>query len=311
MAAESASTMLLDIFRRADKNDDGSLSKDEFCKFFSDDVMTRDELEAMFTKIDKDKSDDISPEELTEHFGTLFSEFDGVFDSLSKFSSSYSTVLAKSFETDVQSEEHFAMRFLVTELAKHLEQVSQPLEAAQVQMIRAAVSARPGKMPFQDFQDGSGQLSATRQAKRAAHASENAAAAGSTLEAQVSRLAALVDGLSTKANLGTAEISRRGDTESSVLVHSAMDVQDDQLESFREALTRYAGALNACESCKHVRVLYEDESVDCYEIWTSQEALEVFRRSSEYKAFLHASVESLERPMAYKTMDVPGEWFAL
>ena len=43
--------------------DDGSLSLDEFCKFFSDDVMTREELEAMFSKIDKDKSEDISPEE--------------------------------------------------------------------------------------------------------------------------------------------------------------------------------------------------------------------------------------------------------
>jgi len=293
----------------ADKNDDGSLSLDEFCKFFSDDVMTREELEAMFSKIDKDKSEDISPEELTAHFGAVFAEFEDVFKALSTFSSSYSSVLAKSFEADVTSEKHFAMRFLVTELAKHLEQVSQPLEAAQVQMVRAAVSARPGKMPFQDFQNSSGHLSATRQAKRAAQASESAEAAGNTLEAQVSRLAKLVDGLSTRANLGTAEISHRKDSQNAILVHSAMEVHDEQLESFRGALTRYAGALNACEECKHVRVLYEDEAVDCYEIWSSAEALEGFRRAAECKAFLHASVESLEKPMAYKTMEVPGEWF--
>ena len=221
---------------------------------------------------------------LTAHFGGVFAEFEDVFKALSTFSSSYSSVLAKSFEADVASEKHFAMRFLVTELAKHLEQVSQPLEAAQVQMVRAAVSARPGKMPFQDFQNSSGQLSATRRAKRAAQASESAEAAGNTLEAQVSRLAKLVDGLSTRANLGTAEISHRKDSENAVLVHSAMEVQDDQLESFRGALTRYAGALNACEECKHVRVLYEDEAVDCYEIWSSTEALEGFRRAAECKA---------------------------
>lgn len=176
-------------------------------------------------------------------------------------------------------------------------------------MVRAAAAARPGQMPFQDFQDTAGNLSVSRQAKRAAKVSQSAADAGNTLEAQVSRLAKLVDGLSMKANLGTAEISRRGDSETSVVVHAAMEVQDDQLENFREALTRYAGALNACSDCKHVRVLYEDESVDLYEIWVSHAALQGFRRAPEYKAFLHASVESLEKPMAYNTMNVPGEWF--
>lgn len=127
----------------------------------------------------------------------------------------------------------------------------------------------------------------------------------------MSRLASLVDALSAKANLGSAEISRKDSTYTSVVVHASMEVQDDQLETFREVLTRYAGALNAVDGNLHVRVLYEDESIDIYEIWSNQEQLDSFRLSSEYKSFLHACVECLEKPMAYNTMDVPGEWFSV
>ncbi|MBN3317914.1 NECA2 protein, partial [Atractosteus spatula] len=49
-------SVILDIFRRADKNDDGKLSLDEFQAFFSDGTLNEEELEKLFHTIDSDNT---------------------------------------------------------------------------------------------------------------------------------------------------------------------------------------------------------------------------------------------------------------
>ncbi|RXM33053.1 N-terminal EF-hand calcium-binding protein 2 [Acipenser ruthenus] len=49
-------SVILDIFRRADKNDDGKLSLDEFQAFFSDGTLNEEELEKLFHSIDSDNT---------------------------------------------------------------------------------------------------------------------------------------------------------------------------------------------------------------------------------------------------------------
>jgi Ca2+-binding EF-hand superfamily protein len=45
-----------DVFRRADKNDDGALTLEEFKDFFTDGILSDEELERLFHEIDVDKS---------------------------------------------------------------------------------------------------------------------------------------------------------------------------------------------------------------------------------------------------------------
>uniref|UniRef100_A0A3Q2PPL1 EF-hand domain-containing protein n=1 Tax=Fundulus heteroclitus TaxID=8078 RepID=A0A3Q2PPL1_FUNHE len=45
-------TIFHDIFRRADKNDDGKLSFDEFNAYFADGILTTEELQELFYSID-------------------------------------------------------------------------------------------------------------------------------------------------------------------------------------------------------------------------------------------------------------------
>uniref|UniRef100_A0A3Q1EU80 N-terminal EF-hand calcium binding protein 2 n=1 Tax=Acanthochromis polyacanthus TaxID=80966 RepID=A0A3Q1EU80_9TELE len=49
-------SVILDIFRRADKDDDGKLSLDEFQAFFSDGTLNEEELEKLFHTIDSDNT---------------------------------------------------------------------------------------------------------------------------------------------------------------------------------------------------------------------------------------------------------------
>uniref|UniRef100_A0AAZ3QR62 N-terminal EF-hand calcium binding protein 2 n=1 Tax=Oncorhynchus tshawytscha TaxID=74940 RepID=A0AAZ3QR62_ONCTS len=49
-------SVILDIFRRADKDDDGKLSLDEFQAFFSDGTLNEEELENLFHTIDSDNT---------------------------------------------------------------------------------------------------------------------------------------------------------------------------------------------------------------------------------------------------------------
>ncbi|XP_053935072.1 N-terminal EF-hand calcium-binding protein 2-like [Cuculus canorus] len=47
-AQRKGTSVILDIFRRADKNDDGKLSLEEFQAFFSDGTLNEEELEKLF-----------------------------------------------------------------------------------------------------------------------------------------------------------------------------------------------------------------------------------------------------------------------
>ncbi|XP_063266953.1 N-terminal EF-hand calcium-binding protein 2 isoform X2 [Prinia subflava] len=55
-AQRKGTSVILDIFRRADKNDDGKLSLEEFQAFFSDGTLNEEELEKLFHTIDSDNT---------------------------------------------------------------------------------------------------------------------------------------------------------------------------------------------------------------------------------------------------------------
>lgn len=55
-AQRKGTSVILDIFRRADKNDDGKLSLEEFQAFFSDGTLNEEELEKLFHAIDSDNT---------------------------------------------------------------------------------------------------------------------------------------------------------------------------------------------------------------------------------------------------------------
>ncbi|CAL8380613.1 unnamed protein product [Boreogadus saida] len=55
-----------DIFRRADKNDDGKLTFEEFNTYFADSILTTEELQELFCSIDGRQNDNLDTEKLSE-----------------------------------------------------------------------------------------------------------------------------------------------------------------------------------------------------------------------------------------------------
>ncbi|XP_043544515.1 N-terminal EF-hand calcium-binding protein 1-like [Chiloscyllium plagiosum] len=57
-----------DILRRADKNDDGKLSFDEFKAYFTDGVLNSEEMHELFRTIDSNNTDNLNIEEICVYF---------------------------------------------------------------------------------------------------------------------------------------------------------------------------------------------------------------------------------------------------
>ncbi|XP_030890881.1 N-terminal EF-hand calcium-binding protein 2, partial [Leptonychotes weddellii] len=74
--------VILDIFRRADKNDDGKLSLEEFQLFFADGVLNEKELEDLFHTIDSDNTNHVDTKELCDYFVDHMGDYEDVLASL-------------------------------------------------------------------------------------------------------------------------------------------------------------------------------------------------------------------------------------
>eukprot|EP00063_Salmo_salar_P059489 XP_014034324.1 PREDICTED: N-terminal EF-hand calcium-binding protein 1-like [Salmo salar] len=68
MELKKGMSIFLDILRRADKNDDGKLSFDEFRAYFHDGVLTSDQLKELFNTIDTHNTDNVDTDELCDCF---------------------------------------------------------------------------------------------------------------------------------------------------------------------------------------------------------------------------------------------------
>nr|XP_009676695.1 PREDICTED: N-terminal EF-hand calcium-binding protein 2 [Struthio camelus australis] len=71
-----------EIFRRADKNDDGKLSLEEFQAFFSDGTLNEEELEKLFHTIDSDNTNNVDTKELCDYFADHMGDYEDVLASL-------------------------------------------------------------------------------------------------------------------------------------------------------------------------------------------------------------------------------------
>jgi len=115
------SSRQLQVFRRADKNDDGSLSLEEFQTFFADGVLSSRELEELFRQIDTHKTNNLDTSELCEYFAKFWGPFEDIFATLDDFGSSISTAMNITAQqySGQSFMEQFATRFLIKEVHKY------------------------------------------------------------------------------------------------------------------------------------------------------------------------------------------------
>ncbi|KAL7829385.1 hypothetical protein AOLI_G00302700 [Acnodon oligacanthus] len=125
-------SIFLDILRRADKNDDGKLSFEEFKAYFSDGVLSGDELKELFHTIDTHNTDNVDTDELCEYFSQHLGEYENVLAALEDLNVSILKAMDKT-KKEYQEATHleqFVTRFLLKETTSQLQSLQSSLECA-------------------------------------------------------------------------------------------------------------------------------------------------------------------------------------
>uniref|UniRef100_A0A9R1SBI0 N-terminal EF-hand calcium binding protein 2 n=2 Tax=Cyprinus carpio TaxID=7962 RepID=A0A9R1SBI0_CYPCA len=267
-------SVILDIFRRADKDDDGKLSLDEF------QTLNLAILKAMdFTKKVYERGTNV------EQFVTRF---------LLKESANQIQSLLNSVESAVDAidEQHSSVGSYPSKTSPRVPD----------RRYEAPVPDYPpnnrvsSKDSLRNINTGAGAVEVRKEG----------------LEAQINRLAELIGRLENKTvwfDLHQRLTDTDGTTSASLyLIRQEMKVSQKQLGDFCEALKQYLKNVSAQRDCFHVTAvrLPDGLSFVVYEFWDGEEEWKRHHQTAACKAFQHVKVDTLCQPEAVSAVAVPG-----
>ncbi|AWP08906.1 putative N-terminal EF-hand calcium-binding protein 2-like [Scophthalmus maximus] len=321
-------SVILDIFRRADKDDDGKLSLDEFQAFFSDGTLNEEELEKLFHTIDSDNTSNVDTKELCDYFAKHMGDYEGVLASLETLN--LSILKAMDFTKKVYERgtnvEQFVTRFLLKESANQIQSLLSSVESAvdaideqhsQSGHLPAKVSPRiPERRNENTVPDyPPNNRVSPREAVRTINTASGAVEVRKEgLEAQINRLAELIGRLENKSvwlDLHQRLTDTDGTTSASLwLIRQEMVVSQKKLGEFCEALKQYLKNVSAQRDCFHVTAvrLPDGLSFVVYEFWDGEEEWKRHLQSAPNKAFQHVKVDTLCQPETVSSVAVPAAW---
>ncbi|XP_068118787.1 N-terminal EF-hand calcium-binding protein 3 isoform X2 [Hyperolius riggenbachi] len=311
-----------DIFRRADKNDDGKLSFEEFQTYFSDGVLNQEELQKMFIRIDNQKTNNMDTERICDYFSEYLGEYKHVLSALQNLNVTILTAMDKT-KTDYEKAsqtQQFVTRFLLRETMNQLQSLQSSMECAL-----EAVETQAGE-ERQDIKQAEpkrvGRRCHRRSLKSGSPSSTDTCLGtltnGVLLEedgqwsVQINRLEQLIDKLECtsprlqpKQEEGTASI-----TQMHILVaQRQLPVAESYLEQFKASLKSYREYTSTQDQCLHVSALklLAQPGYALYEIWEDEDSWKSHLQSVQSKTFQRAIIDCLQSPEEVKTMLFPGE----
>ncbi|KAM4622978.1 N-terminal EF-hand calcium-binding protein 3 [Discoglossus pictus] len=315
-----------DIFRRADKNDDGKLSFEEFQSFFSDGVLKQDELREMYNRIDCQKSNNMDTERICEYFSEYLGEYRNVLTALENLNV---TILAAMDKTKMNYEnspqiEQFVTRFLLRETMNQLHSLQSSLDCAletiEVQAGRERQDAK--KMEPQRIVRRCNRRSQKSVCLSPTDPYSGILTTGLLVEsdsqwsAQINRLQQLIDKLEhTSPRLEPLkEEMVVSPPEAHILVaQRRMTVTDNHLDQFKMSLSCYTESTANQSQCLHVSAqrLHPESGYIVFEFWESQDSWKSHLQSIQSKTFQRAIIDWLESPEQIQTMLFPASWWSL
>ncbi|XP_015223864.1 N-terminal EF-hand calcium-binding protein 2 isoform X2 [Lepisosteus oculatus] len=322
-------SVILDIFRRADKNDDGKLSLDEFQAFFSDGTLNEEELEKLFHTIDSDNTSNVDTKELCDYFASHMGDYEDVLASLETLN--LSILKAMDYTKRVYERgtnvDQFVTRFLLKESANQIQSLLNSVESA-VDAIEEQ-SSQSGHYPSR----GGHRIADTRYESPVPEYPPNNRVTTKEakkniqtgvvemreegLEAQINRLAELIGRLENKTvwfDLHQRLTDTDGTASASLyLVRQEMAVSQKHLGEFCEALKQYLKNVSAQRDCFHVTAVRLPDGMTfvVYEFWEGEEEWKRHLQSVPCKVFQHVKVDTLCQPEAISTVAVPAAWCSL
>ncbi|XP_029289771.1 N-terminal EF-hand calcium-binding protein 2 isoform X2 [Cottoperca gobio] len=303
-------SVILDIFRRADKDDDGKLSLDEFQAFFSDGTLNEEELEKLFHSIDSDNTSNVDTKELCDYFAKHMGDYEGVLASLETLN--LSILKAMDFTKKVYERgtnvEQFVTRFLLKESANQIQSLLSSVESA-VDAIDEQHSIQSGHLPAKVSPRMSERRNENTVPDYPPNNRVSAKEAVRTVNTASGAVEVRKEGLDSQINR-LAELIGRLENKSLLLIRQEMVVSQKKLGDFCEALKQYLKNVSTQRDCFHVTAvrLPDGLSFVVYEFWDGEEEWKRHLQSAPNKAFQHVKVDTLCQPEALSSVAVPAAW---
>ncbi|XP_068861178.1 N-terminal EF-hand calcium-binding protein 1 isoform X2 [Aphelocoma coerulescens] len=309
MAAERGAGLRIfrDILRRADKNDDGKLSFDEFKAYFADGVLSGEELHDLFHTIDTHNTDNLDTEELCDYFSKHLGEYENVLAVLEDLNITILKAMDKTKKEtlnqlqSLQSSLECAMETTEEQTRQERKDPTKP-EVLSIQW--------PGKRLARRLQRNNS-LSSNNP-----HSSTGWIEEDSQWVIQINRLQKLIDRLEKKdlkLEPLEEEVSEENARSHIMIVQHQMSVIEEKVEEFRLALKQYVESASAQGGCLHVSIqkLPTNFRFIVYEFWENSNAWNSHLQMNYSKAFQRSNVDFLEAPELITTMLVPASWWVL
>uniref|UniRef100_A0AAQ4PRH9 N-terminal EF-hand calcium binding protein 2 n=1 Tax=Gasterosteus aculeatus aculeatus TaxID=481459 RepID=A0AAQ4PRH9_GASAC len=287
-------SVILDIFRRADKDDDGKLSLDEFQAFFSNGTLNEEELEKLFHTIDSDNTRSA----LLHYFAKHMGDYEGVLASLETLN--LSILKAMDFTKKVYEKgsnvEQFVTRFLLKESSNQIQSLLSSVESAVDGIDEQHTQTRlPAKV--------SPRMSERRNENAVPDYPPNNRVSAGTINTASAAVEVRKEGLDTQINR-LAELIGRLENKSLLLIRHEMVVSQKKLGDFCDALKQYLKNVSAQRDCFHVNAVRLPDGVSfvVYEFWEGEEEWKRHLQSAPNKAFQHVKVDTLCQPEAMSSV---------
>ncbi|XP_076357878.1 N-terminal EF-hand calcium-binding protein 1-like isoform X2 [Tachypleus tridentatus] len=307
---QKGSSVLLNVFQRADFNGDGVLSKDEFFNFFWDGILTESELEDMFEEFNSHNTGTIDAAELCSGLLRHLGPYSQVLAALEE--------LGSTKYDDSTWKAQFASRFLLRETQHQVTLVLQLVEKTATKLEENCISVIDRESPpiknNRKLKVCPTVRSPVRLKKQVVtQTSLNLEDTSHDLSAQVRKLERLVHQLGNQPRLKKVAQAEMEETENKMLylVQQSFPVEDSNIDEFRKSLQSYAEFTRSTKGSRNVCVRWfeEDSSYVVYELWDSEDSWIKHLKTETYKSLQHHCVDHLRKLAYFNSMEIPSSWW--
>uniref|UniRef100_A0A3B5AK99 N-terminal EF-hand calcium-binding protein 1-like n=1 Tax=Stegastes partitus TaxID=144197 RepID=A0A3B5AK99_9TELE len=301
--------LLLQIFRRADKNDDGKLSLEEFQSYFTDGILTEEQMQELYRSIDRQQTDNLDIDKLSEYFTPHLGEYVNVLSALEKLNVAILKAMDKTKEEYQGSSVlgQFVTRFLLRETSTQLQSLQSSLDCAMEAVHDHGCTGRrtmkkPEDLPIQRMPKRPSRRIQKNMCLSPTDPYSGIVEPDNHWGSQINQLEELIDKLEcevcVKSNI--------------LLVQRQMSVKERDVEQFQQALKIYTDATTSQLNNLHFFFLPRCEANGTLiPFHPSFFFFLSYLQSSISKTFQRCIIDSLEEPEMVSTMLLPASWWIM
>uniref|UniRef100_A0A3Q4MB05 ABM domain-containing protein n=1 Tax=Neolamprologus brichardi TaxID=32507 RepID=A0A3Q4MB05_NEOBR len=291
-------------------NYDGKLNLEEFQSYFTDGILTDEQMQELYYSIDRQQTDNLDIDKLSEYFTPHLGEYVNVLSALEKLNVAILKAMDKTKEEYQGSSVlgQFVTRFLLRETTTQLQSLQSSLDCAMEAVHDQGCTGRrivkkPADLPIQRMAKRPGRRIQKNMCLSPTDPYSGMLTTDNHWGSQINQLEQLIDKMECEVCV----------KENILLVQRQMSVKERDVEQFQQALKIYTDATTIQPNNLHVSVqnLPDRSCFIMYEFWQDRLSWMSYLQSSISKTFQGCVIDSLEEPEMVSTMLLPASWWIM